>query len=147
MELKTARSRRRVKVPEICVAALRRHRTLQQEAHLFAGPDWVDTGLVFTNSVGRPLHSSTVTKQLQRLLLDAGLPRMRFHDLRHSAGSLLESQHVPMRVITEVLGHSRMAVTADIYTHVMPELVEEAAEAMDRALSGHFGDLRATVPR
>ncbi len=99
VELKTARSRRRVKLPEICVTALRWHRTLQQEARLFAGPDWVDMGFVFTNSVGGPLHSSTVTKQLQRLLRDAGLPHMRFHDLRHSAGSLFQAQHVPMRVI------------------------------------------------
>ncbi len=104
---------------------------------------WPLRGLVFTNTTGGPLHSSTVTKQLQRLLRDAGLPRMRFHDLQHSAGSLLQAQHVPMRVITEVLGHSRMAVTADIYTHVMPELVEEAAEAMDRTLGGQFGGQEA----
>jgi integrase len=107
---------------------------------LFAAAAWSDSGLVFTNSGGGPLHASTVTKQLQRVLLEAGLPRMRFHDLRHSAGSLLQAQHVSMRVISEVLGDSRMAVTADLYTHVLPELVDAAATAMDEALGVHFGD-------
>jgi integrase len=143
VELKTTKSRRRIKLPEVCIRAFRRHVTTQREMRLFAGPMWLDSGLVFTNSRGGPLHASTVTKQLQRLLLEAGLPRMRFHDLRHSAGSLLQAQHVPMRVISEVLGHSRMAVTADIYTHVLPELVDAAAVAMDEALGGQLGGQRS----
>lgn len=139
VELKTARSRRRVRLPEACLAALRRHRVEQQEFRLMAGPDWMDSGLVFTNAYGRPLHGSTVTKQLQRLLREAGLPRMRFHDLRHSAASLLLVQGVPLRVVMEVLGHSRIAVTSDIYTHVVPSLLGDAADTMDAALGGQFG--------
>lgn len=61
---------------------------------------------------------------------------MRFHDLRHSAASLLLAQGVPARVVMETLGHSTIATTMDIYSHVMPSLLQESADAMDRALGG-----------
>jgi integrase len=70
-------------------------------------------------------------------LLDrANLPRMRFHDLRHSCASLLLAQRVPARVVMETLGHSRISVTLDTYTHVMPALQRDAADAIDRVLGG-----------
>jgi integrase len=68
---------------------------------------------------------------------------MRFHDLRHSAATLLLAQGVPLRVVMEVLGHSRIAVTSDIYTHVVPSLLGDAADAMDAALGGQLGGQEA----
>ena len=69
----------------------------------------------------------------------AGVEEMRFHDLRHSATSLLGAQGVPARVVMEVLGHSRISVTLDLYSHVFPSALGDAADAMDRALGGQSG--------
>ena len=67
---------------------------------------------------------------------EAGVRRIRFHDLRHTCASLLLAQGVPPRVVMDVLGHSQFAMTTDLYSHVMPTALREAADAMDRALGG-----------
>jgi integrase len=95
---------------------------------------------VFARPDGRPLDGSKVVQALQRVLVAAGLPRIRFHDLRHSCASLLFAQGVPAKTVQEILGHSRISTTLDIYTHVASEdhpvssVMREAADAMDRAL-------------
>ncbi len=75
-----------------------------------------------------------MTKHFQRRLIAAGLPRMRFHELRHSAASLMLAQGVPLRSVMEVLGHSTIALTANTYGHLFLNLLDDAADAMDRAL-------------
>jgi integrase len=90
---------------------------------------------VFTSATGRPLDQRNVLRTFRRILRRAGLPRMRFHDLRHSCASLLFGEHIPARVVMETLGHSRISVTMDTYTHVMPALMRDAADAMDRTLA------------
>ena len=75
-----------------------------------------------------------LTKRLQRLLADAGLPRLRFHDLRHGTASLLTAQGIHPRTIMEILGHSTIAVTMNIYAHVAPALQREAASSLDVVL-------------
>ncbi len=132
---KTEKSRRALTMPPSLVAALRAHRVRQLEERLVAGSRWVDSGLVFTNTIGGPLEPSNVLKGFKRLLASAGLPDQRFHDLRHCAASLMLAQGVPMRVVMDVLGHSQMATTADLYSHVMPAAHREVAGAMDRILS------------
>ena len=139
VEPKTKTSRRKVPLPPVCVAALREHCVRQLQERLLAGSVWVETGLVFTTRVGTGLESGRVTKHLQRILSRHGLPRLRFHDLRHSAASLLLAQGVASRVVMEVLGHSRIGVTMDLYTHVLPSLLGDAAEAMERALGRQDG--------
>ena len=104
-----------------------------------AGSLWVETGLVFTTTVGTGLESGNVTKHLQRILSRHDLPRLRFHDLRHSAASLLLAQGIPSRVVMEVLGHSRIGVTLDLYSHVLPSLLGDAADAMEHALGRQDG--------
>jgi integrase len=89
---------------------------------------------VFTSTIGTPIEVGNPRRSFWRLLEKAGLPRMRFHDLRHSCASLLLVQGVPARVVMETLGHSNISITMDTYTHVLPELQRQAAEAMDRAL-------------
>jgi integrase len=85
---------------------------------------------------GSPLDGSVVTHQFQKLLKAAKLPRIRFHDLRHSCASLLLAQGVSARMVMETLGHSNISTTMDIYSHVMPSLRQEAADAMDRVVDG-----------
>jgi integrase len=133
-EPKTPRSRRTIRMPEAVVVTLQEHRRRQWRERLKAGESWPAEDFVFTDEVGRPLDGTRVTKVFQRLLVRAGLPRMRFHDLRHSAATLLLVQGVPARVVMETLGHSEVGITLNTYSHVLPALEDEAAAAMDRAL-------------
>ncbi|MBJ7597163.1 MAG: site-specific integrase [Candidatus Nephthysia bennettiae] len=139
-EPKTRRSKRTIRMPEAVVVALREHRGRQRRDRLKAGESWLDEDFVFTDEVGRPLDGTRVTKIFQRVLVRAGLPRLRFHDLRHSAATLLLVQGVPARVVMETLGHSEVGITLNTYSHVVPILEEEAAAAMDRALGGGGGN-------
>lgn len=135
VEPKSAKSRRTLPIPTTVVACLRAHRVHQSEERLLAGERWTDLGLVFASSTGGPLNGTEVTKRFQVLLARAGLPRMRFHDLRHACASLLLSQGVPMRVVMETLGHSSIALTMNTYSHVIPDLMREAADRMDAVLA------------
>jgi integrase len=134
VEPKTARSRRTLGLPPMAVAALREHRTRQVEDRLAAGSRWQDHDLVFTTTVGTPPDGTNVTHGLQRLLAAAGLPRQRFHDLRHACASLLLAQGVHPRVVMEQLGHSQIGLTMNTYSHVIPALQREAAAQIEALL-------------
>jgi integrase len=95
----------------------------------------MESGLVFTSTIGSGLDGPNVTKSFQRLLREAGLDRRRFHDLRHSCATLLLAQDVSPRVVMEILGHSQISLTMNTYTHVMPELKERAAGSMEVVLT------------
>ena len=135
-ETKTRRSRRTIVLPIIAAEALRRQLNNQRSQRRASGRGWPDGGFVFTSLNGRPLDARNVQRGFRRIVRRAKLPRMRFHDLRHSCASLLLTQGVAPRVVMETLGHSRIAVTMDTYTHVMPALQREAADAIDRSLAG-----------
>ena len=137
-EPKTARSRRTISIPTPLVDTLRRHKVQQNEERLRAGPLWVGDGwnLVFCNEIGEPLDGTAVTRAFQRKLADLGLPRQRFHDLRHAAATFLIAQGVPLRVVMEILGHSTITTTADTYGHVMPELQRDATDRVAAILFG-----------
>jgi integrase len=128
IEPKTDRSRRTIEIPAPLVAALKAHRIRQLEERLAAGARWRDNGLVFTSGVGTPVEPRNLHRSFKTTLKKAGLPDIRFHDLRHSAASLMLAQGVPLRVVMEVLGHSSISLTADTYSHVMPSLVRDATE-------------------
>ena len=134
-ETKTRRGRRSLVLPVTTVEALRAHRVEQREWRRAAGSSWSELGFVFTTGTGRPLDQRNVLRMFKRVLRKAKLPRMRFHDLRHSCASLLLAQHTDPRVIMETLGHSNISVTMNMYAHVMPALKREAADAMDRSLA------------
>jgi integrase len=135
-EPKTARSRRRIALSTTAIAALRRQRARQAEARLRAGEAWTDHGLVFTDAFGEPLFGSRITeRRLRPALQNAGLPFIRFHDLRHTAATLMLTAGVHPKVVSEMLGHSSVAITLDRYSHVIPTMQEEAALKMDRLLS------------
>lgn len=133
---KTARSRRTVMLPAVAVDGLRRQKARQAAAKLAVGSAWQNVdGLVFTDAIGRPLEPTTVSRAFRDAADGLELP-VRFHDLRHTAATLMLGAGVPLKVVSETLGHSSIAITADVYAHVTPELRREAADALDRALGG-----------
>ena len=133
---KSTRSRRTIPLPAVARDALRRQRVRQDAARTAAGSAWQDRdGLAFTDAIGRPLGPGGVSAAFQRGREAAGVPRVRFHDLRHSAATLMLAGGVPLAVISEWLGHSGIAITAAHYAAVVPQLRREAADAMDRALA------------
>ena len=134
VEPKTARARRTVVLSQRAVAALRRHRARQVEQRLFAGPAWRDLGLVFCTATGGPLDPSHQTATFKLALTRAGLGSVRFHDLRHTAATLLLAQGVHPKVVSEMLGHATIALTLDTYSHLVPVLHAQAAAAMDALL-------------
>jgi integrase len=136
-EPKTASGRRVVSLPARAVDALRAHRSRQLEERLAAGAAWHDWDLVFCNTVGKPIEGQNLTRRsFKPLLARAGLPPIRFHDLRHTAATLLLAQNVHPKVVQERLGHSQIAVTMDTYSHVMPSMQREAADKLDAMLGG-----------
>ena len=134
-EPKTERSRRTIRLPGVVATALRRHRTRQLEERLAAGERWRESGLVFTTSIGTPVHRARLHRKFKQILRTAGLPDIRYHDLRHTAATLLLVQEVDPRTIMETLGHSRISMTMDTYAHVMPALQLRAAAKMDEILA------------
>jgi integrase len=135
-EPKTARSCRQVTLTKQAVEALRGHRSRQVEERLQMGGAWEDNGLVFANEVGRPIEAGNLIRRSFHPLLErAGLPKGRFHDLRHTAATLALGKGVHPKIVAEMLGHSQIAVTLDLYSHVTPTMQRQAADALEAVLS------------
>jgi integrase len=136
-EVKTGHSRRRIALPTIAVEALRRHRVRQVQERLRLGAAWEDNDLVFPNTLGR-LYDANHSRSdwFYPLLKRSGLPRIRPHDLRHTAATLLLAPGVPVKVVGEMLGHANVGITLSIYGHVLPHMQQQAANMMDDMLRG-----------
>jgi integrase len=135
-EPKTPRSRRSIRLTASAVGALERHRVRQEDEDAARGPNWNEQGLVFCTRRGTPIRRDTLhDKHWKPLLRRAGLPDIRFHDLRHTCATLLLTKGVHPKIVSEMLGHSSVSITLDVYSHVIPGLGEAAASAMEDALS------------
>ena len=130
---KTKSSRRTLPLPQLVVEALRTHRASQVQERL-AAPLWADDALVFTTGVGTPLEPRNVLRSFHSLCDRAQVRRVRIHDLRHAAASFMLLQGVDMRVVMGTLGHSRLATTSDLYTHLLEPVQRAAADRMDALL-------------
>lgn len=126
-EPKTAAGRRTVALDDRTAAALREHRRQQTTERLAFGPGYRETELVFTQEDGSPLVPLIFTQRFQKASRDAGLTQIRFHDLRHGHVTYLMQAGVPLPVIAQRVGHSSVAVTGDIYSHVGGEARADAA--------------------
>jgi integrase len=132
---KTAKGRRSIKLPEVAKGSLSKHRNVQLEERTNLAGLWEDSGLVFTTRVGTPLgRQELVTRSFKPLLPKAGLPDIRFHDLRHTCATLLLSKGVHAKFVQELLGHATISITLDTYSHVLPGMGDATAGAMDETL-------------
>jgi integrase len=133
---KNKASRRSAPLNKPTVAALKAYRKHQHEERISASR-WHDLDLVFPNRVGNPMdHNNLYHRDFKAALERAGLPMtFRFHDLRHTCATLLLSKNVNPKIVQEVLGHSNISQTMDTYSHVLPTMQEEAAAAIQSALS------------
>ncbi len=135
-ETKSGRARV-VLLTAAAVDALHPHRTAQAAERLRAGTAWSDLDFVFTNELGRPLDPSNVRLRSFRPAVErAGLPRIRFHDLRHTAATLMLGEGVHPKVVSEMLGHAQIGITLDLYSHVTPTMQEAAVQALEALLGG-----------
>ena len=133
---KTPLSRRQVALSQKAVEALRRHQAHQNVERRLLGEAWDDSfDLVLPNSIGRPENpSNLLSHQLYPLLKSANIPEIRFHDLRHTAATLLLEAGIHPKVVSEMLGHSHISITLGIYSHVTPDMHKAAAAAMNAML-------------
>jgi len=115
--------------------ALKAHKARQTAERLHLGPSWVDSGHVFTSTIGTPLEPRNIGREFGLITERAGLGHWHPHELRHSFASLLLEQGVAIEVVSEVLGHASIRMTADTYGHIQPAQREAAASAMDLALA------------
>lgn len=131
VEPKTKRSRRTIKLPGVAISAMHAHRKAQAQERELAGNRWQDWGLVFTTPIGTPIESCNLNHRFQKLMALAQLPKVRFHDLRHTAATLLLAQGVHPRLVMEILGHSSISLTMNTYSHVLPTMQDEVAAKID----------------
>ena len=134
---KTAKSRRRVPMAERVFDALVAQRARQREARLMAGPAWSPEwpDLVFTTANGSPIMPTALTHRFGVAQREAGLKPVRWHDLRHTAATLMLASGTDLKVVSELLGHSTIATTANVYAGVLDSLKMDAAARMTRLLA------------
>ncbi len=124
-----------IELTQAATNALRSHLTRQLKEIEGLGDDYQDQGLIFPGERGQPIRPYTLTGKLERILKRAGLPHIRFHDLRHTCATLLLSKGVHPKFVQELLGHATISITLDTYSHVIPSMGDQTITAMEDALS------------
>ena len=133
---KTAKGRRTVQLTRDAAEALRDHLTRQLEEIGVLGDSYEPGGLVFATTKGTPINPTNLRKRsLAPLLVRAGLPHQTFHQLRHTAATILLLKNVNPKIVSEMLGHASIAITLDTYSHVLPNMQDSAVAAMEEAFS------------
>ena len=133
-EPKSPHSRRQIAMPSSLIQLLQQHHAKQEVQNILLGRELTGSDLVFAHPDGKPLDRHTVSHSFTKLLEKAGLPHIRFHDLRHTHATLMLKAGVHPKIVSERLGHASVAFTLDTYSHVVPGLQEAAAERFDKLL-------------
>lgn len=144
-EPKTASGKRRVSLPGSVVESLRRHRVRQLQHRLATEAVYEDRDLVFANETGGAIHPNTLARRFAALVERAGVPTIRFHDLRHTCATLLRAEGVHPKVVQERLGHATIAETLDRYSHVAPDMQRHAADRLDAAIGAALQSAERTA--
>jgi integrase len=131
---KTNTSARTVKLSRQTLEALTEHRDRQRFIRQATGKSWHDHDLIVCTSIGTPINPNNVTRSYNRLVIEAGVQRIRVHDLRHTAATLLLRAGVPAKIVSERLGHASVGITMDLYSHVLPDMQDLAANAMSEMM-------------
>lgn len=134
---KTVASARIVDLGDSAIAGLRAQRQAEKEKRLALGPGancGSDDATIFTNAVGKPMDAGGLKRTWKRILRDAEVGHVRFHDLRHASATYMLQAGVPVKMVSERLGHSRTSTTTDTYAHIMPGMRRQAAEALERVM-------------
>jgi integrase len=126
-EPKTEKGRRSIALDPATAEALRVHRMRQLEERALLGPDYADDNLVFAREGGTPLHPDRISTMFEQHVSVAKLPRIRFHDLRHTHATLALQAGVHPKIVSERLGHADVGLTLNVYSHAIPALEETAA--------------------
>jgi len=134
-EPKTRAGRRSIQLGESTLHSLRQHLERQKLDKAIAGARWQDNNLIFPSRIGTPMDSANLYKDYYRHLQEAGLPKIRFHDLRHTAASLMLNHGVPAIVVSKILGHAKPSTTLDIYGHLINEMQSQAVKVMDELVT------------
>jgi integrase len=133
---KTDSSRRAITLSDLAVAALRRHRKAQCQRATELGAAWQERDLVCTTATGGPIRGNHILQRhIEPVCKELGLPRIRLHDLRHTAASLLLRNRIPAKLVQEMLGHTTIRMTLDIYSHVLLDMQQQAAASLDQLLA------------
>jgi integrase len=135
-DTKTLKSRRAVNLPNPVIGALIENREMQEKERVELGAGWIATDFVFTTSVGTPIDPRNLYREFAQICNRAGLCHWHPHELRHSAASLMLASGVKLQVVSEVLGHSSIRMTADVYGHILDPDRQQAASAMSKVLWG-----------
>ena len=133
-EPKSASGRRVIALGSATIEKLREHYKRQQWERLAAGDHWVEYDLIFPTTIGSPSDWRNLVRSFKDVLRTSNLPNIRFHDLRHTAATLMLQQGIHPKVVQERLGHSQISLTLDTYSHVLPNMQEEAAEKIDELI-------------
>jgi integrase len=134
-EPKSAAGRRVIALGVATIEKLRKHQRLQLVEIQVAGKFWKENDMIFPSSKGTPMDPSNLYHNFKRLLVEAGLPNIRFHDLRYTAVTLMLQQGIHPKVVQERLGHSDISMTLNTYSHVLPVMQDDAAEKLDDLLT------------
>ncbi|MFJ8257194.1 site-specific integrase [Peribacillus asahii] len=132
---KTEAGVRSIQLANASIVMLKKQKRIVAKEKLSCGPEYNDYDLVVCTSKGTPVIPSNLKRTYQRLIKEADVPLIRFHDLRHTHATMLLAQGIHAKVISERLGHSNIKTTLDIYSHVLPNMQEEAANQIDALLS------------
>jgi integrase len=136
---KTESSLRQVDLGEMALALLQEHRRHELEKRLMLGPGadcGSDSATILTNLVGKQMDAGGLKRTWKRVIRDANVGHVRFHDLRHASATYLLQAGVPVQMVSQRLGHSRTSTTTDIYAHVLPGMGRHAAEVLEKVMQG-----------